>query len=233
MIAILPAAGLGTRMAEITGGRPKEMLPLKGIPVLQHVLDECYAGGCRECRVIGSPHKPEIPAYLAECLHSPYSYSEQLEARGLADAVRYGAIPAENALIPMPDTVYAQKAPTAVLAKLLQDGAWAAVAVHEVPGEQVERYGIVDFGEDGVVHSVIEKPTQSEAPSRYAIAGRFAFCQEAMEWLVEEAQLPNLTELIALGLSKARPVRAVIVEAEPFDCGSPEGYFAAVEELSS
>lgn len=229
MIAILPAAGLGTRMAEVTGGRPKEMLLLGGIPVMQRVIDECRRAGCKTVAIVGSPHKPEIAAYLAELADADLPYFEQIHPEGLADAVRKVNLPLEDTLIPMPDTVFLANPPSHLLARSLEEGAWAAVAVREVPVDQVERYGVVGFDPDGRVRQIVEKPAQEETPSRWAIAGRFALSAEAMALLRAMETATNLTDVLAEGLTRGETILAHPTQAEPFDCGSPEGYFAAVE----
>lgn len=226
---MLPAAGLGTRMAEVTGGRPKEMLPLGEIPVLQWVIDECRQAGCSTVAIVGSPHKPEIAAYLAELCDAGLPYFEQHQPNGLADAVRSANLPRSETLVPMPDTIFLTDSPSSSLAKKLQSGAWAAVAVREVPNEHVDRYGIVGFDSQGQVNAIVEKPEPAVAPSQWAIAGRFAFSAGAMDLLHEMTDVKNLTEVIAEGLRLGHPVSAVRTNSETFDCGSPEGYFAAVE----
>lgn len=238
MIAILPAAGLGTRMAEVTSGRPKEMLSLGGIPVLQWVIDECRAAGCQTVAIVGSAHKPEIAGYLAEFGDVDLPYFEQPAPKGLADAVRQSNLPPGDALIPMPDTIFLSHSPSAALAAQIRNGAWASVAVREVPLDQVDRYGIVAFEVEGRVTAVVEKPAPFDAPSRFAIAGRFALSGSAMELLYGKNPLPDrltLTDILAEGLSQGRLIEAVQVDpaAQFFDCGSPKGYFAAVEALAA
>jgi len=235
--AILPAAGLGTRMAEVTGGRPKEMLSLGGIPVLQWVIDECRQAGCETIGVVGSPHKPQIAGYLAEFGGADLPYFEQFEPRGLADAVRTANFPIAASLVPMPDTVFLEHAPSPALAAKIQAGAWAAVAVREIPLDQVGKYGIVAFDPSGQIVSIVEKPTPEEALSCFAIAGRFALSEQAMALLQSKDPLPEnwtLTDLLAECLATGERLEVVLVDPDAplFDCGSPEGYFAAVEALA-
>ena len=44
--AIIPLAGLGTRMLPLTSVMPKELMPINGKPNLQYILDECIDVGC-------------------------------------------------------------------------------------------------------------------------------------------------------------------------------------------
>ena len=46
--AIVPLAGLGTRLLPLTSVLPKELLPINGKPVLEYILDECLDSGIKE-----------------------------------------------------------------------------------------------------------------------------------------------------------------------------------------
>ena len=46
--AIIPLAGLGTRMLPLTSVMPKELIPINGKPNLQYILDECIDAGVKE-----------------------------------------------------------------------------------------------------------------------------------------------------------------------------------------
>ena len=46
--AIIPLAGLGTRMLPLTSVLPKELMPINGKPNLQYILEECIDAGVKE-----------------------------------------------------------------------------------------------------------------------------------------------------------------------------------------
>ena len=46
--AIIPLAGLGTRLLPLTSVFPKELLPINGKPGLEYILDECVDAGIKE-----------------------------------------------------------------------------------------------------------------------------------------------------------------------------------------
>lgn len=64
MKAVIPAAGLGTRMLPITKAIPKELLPIEGEPAIQRVLKEATNAGLREFIIVISPHKAVLRSYL-------------------------------------------------------------------------------------------------------------------------------------------------------------------------
>jgi UTP--glucose-1-phosphate uridylyltransferase len=64
--AVIPAAGLGTRLAPLTRHLPKELLPVGGKPMIRHTLEAYMASGIRRLAVIISPSKDLLRAYLSE-----------------------------------------------------------------------------------------------------------------------------------------------------------------------
>ena len=62
--AIIPLAGLGTRLLPLTSILPKELLPINGKPGLEYILDECINAGIKEIIFIISNKKKIIKKYF-------------------------------------------------------------------------------------------------------------------------------------------------------------------------
>ena len=62
--AIIPLAGLGTRLLPLTSVIPKELLPINGRPGLEYILDECIEAGIKEIIFIISNKKKIIKKYF-------------------------------------------------------------------------------------------------------------------------------------------------------------------------
>ena len=62
--AIIPLAGLGTRLLPLSSVIPKELLPINGKPGLQYILDECIEAGIKEIILIISKKKNMIKNYF-------------------------------------------------------------------------------------------------------------------------------------------------------------------------
>ena len=62
--AIIPLAGLGTRLLPLTSIIPKELLPINGKPGLEYILDECIDAGIKEVIFIISKKKQSIKKYF-------------------------------------------------------------------------------------------------------------------------------------------------------------------------
>ena len=75
--AIIPAAGLGTRLLPNTKSIPKEMLPLVDKPVLQYIVEEAVAAGIEQILIITNRGKNPIEDY--------FDYAPDLEERLIAD----------------------------------------------------------------------------------------------------------------------------------------------------
>ncbi len=62
--AIIPLAGLGTRLLPLTSVFPKELLPINGKPGIEYILDECIEAGVKEIIFIISNKKELIKKYF-------------------------------------------------------------------------------------------------------------------------------------------------------------------------
>ena len=62
--AIIPLAGLGTRLLPLTSVFPKELLPINGKPGIEYILDECLDSGIKEIIFIISKKKEMIRKYF-------------------------------------------------------------------------------------------------------------------------------------------------------------------------
>ena len=172
--AIVPAAGLGTRLLPATKSQPKEMLPVGRKPVVQYVVEELQAAGLRQILMItGRPKRaiedhfdsdPQLvsaleqagnEAVLADLAYlegkSRFFYTRQSTPRGLGHAVLLGADFADDDdfVVALGDSLIAAEDPAAPLRAMIKAhrdlGAAALVAVEKVPLEEAFRYGIVSI----------------------------------------------------------------------------------------
>ena len=98
--AVIPVAGLGTRLLPATRSQPKEMLPVLDKPVVQYVVEELVAAGIQRVLFVTGRRKraiedhfdadPELGSgQLIDSLE--IFYTRQARPAGLGDALRYGA----------------------------------------------------------------------------------------------------------------------------------------------
>ncbi|MDW3196902.1 MAG: UTP--glucose-1-phosphate uridylyltransferase GalU [Cytophagales bacterium] len=170
--AIIPAAGLGTRMLPATKSVPKEMLTIVDRPVIQYIVEEAIASGISEILMAISKGKKAIQDHFASDFpNAPYyeqkgkhevleklrglagdceiTFVEQEELKGLGDAVYCGKEFAGNDpfAVLLGDAICQSATDRPVLGQLIDvfdQQQSSVVAVQEVPLEKVSRYGIMD-----------------------------------------------------------------------------------------
>jgi UTP--glucose-1-phosphate uridylyltransferase len=126
------------------------------------------------------------------------------------------------------------------LAKMLQrfeQTGFSQVMVEPVPEQEVSKYGIVDCdgvkltaGQSTPMTAVVEKPVQAEAPSNFAVVGRYVLSADI--WPLLEKTPPGagdeiqLTDAIAM-LMQQQTVEAFHMSGRSHDCGDKLGYMKA------
>ena len=170
--AIVPAAGLGTRLLPATKSQPKEMLPVGRKPVMQYVVEELQSAGLTQILMITGRRKQAIEDHfdadpvllsaleqagnetmLAELSYiqrgSRFFYTRQSSPKGLGHAVGLGAefVDGQDCVVALGDSLIAAEHPAAPLRAMMEAHrvlkAAAVVAVEHVPLEETHRYGIV------------------------------------------------------------------------------------------
>jgi len=242
MVAILPAAGLGTRMAKLTGGTPKELVTLGRHSVLERVIDEAIVAGADEIVVVSSRSKPQIEEQIAEWRKGRFREANlrvayQDKPCGLSDAILSAQV-TDDALVMLADSVIFGNSPSPRMANLLEIGLAGCIAVEMVSDAEVHRYGMCEVDDVGTIRRIVEKPQPSQIVSRWAVAARYAFSAAVMSalphWLAEEAatrepgEIP-LTPLLIRAIADGAELKAVALQPDQkrVDCGTPEEYEAA------
>lgn len=172
--AIVPAAGLGTRLLPATKSQPKEMLPVGRKPVVQYVVEELQSAGLRQILIVTGRRKrtiedhfdpdPELVSMLKQAGNeslladldylegkSRFYYTRQSTPRGLGHAISLGADFVEDGdcVVALGDSTVAATDPAAPLRAMVEAyqhlNAAAMVAVEKVPREETFRYGIISI----------------------------------------------------------------------------------------
>jgi UTP--glucose-1-phosphate uridylyltransferase len=239
--AVVPVAGLATRLRPLSLGVPKGLLPVAGRPVIRHIVDELAAGGIeRVVLVTGGGHEG-FEAQFADTLRPEIAFAEQPRPLGLGDAILRAAPHLDGPVaIALGDALLGRGRPARVLQRLaaaVDAGATAAVAVEEVAAEDTARYGIVvpaDGGDPFPIAGVVEKPAPEVAPSRLAIAGRYVATPALLDALRNVA--PGAGGEIQLADALAALDGVVAVRLTPgeerLDVGNVPGYCAAFVEYA-
>ncbi len=262
---LFPVAGLGTRFLPVTKEIAKEMLPLVNRPIISYGVEEALASGCEDIVMITGRTKRSIENYfdrsfeLEEILKSrgklelyykiirisemaEIMYIRQREPLGLGHAVLCGepVCKGEYFGVILPDDVFVGDVPVlSQLVKVHERLGGSVVALEHVEDKDVSRYGIAsgEEKEPGIfrINDMIEKPKLADAPSRYAIMGRYVLSPEIFPLLhTQQAGAGGeiqLTDAIR-ELAKREPVWGVVYEGRRFDCGTQKGWLSANIQLA-
>jgi UTP--glucose-1-phosphate uridylyltransferase len=184
-IAVVPVAGLGSRLLPATKSQPKEMLPVGRKPVVQYVVDELTRVGLNQILFITGPGKSSIENHfdlnseltqilresgkeelLAELSYertsARYYYTRQRQLLGLGHAVLCAKSFVGNQpfVVALGDSIIGIHAESDVVKRMkkvfLEQQAAAVIAFEEVSREDVFRYGIAAPKENDDVFELLD-----------------------------------------------------------------------------
>lgn len=167
-VAVVPAAGLGTRFLPVTKSVPKELLPIIDTPALQLVIDEAASAGIEHVVLVSSRAKPGIETYvrpdaevvrrvrasgrddLADRLERVGSEIEisvvyQDEPRGLGHAVgcARGVVGEQPFAVMLPDELMGDSSLLSSLIDHVETSGVGAIGLMRVPKGEVGAYGVI------------------------------------------------------------------------------------------
>ncbi|NJE45911.1 UTP--glucose-1-phosphate uridylyltransferase GalU [Thermococcus sp. GR7] len=211
--AVIPAAGLGTRLLPATKSMPKEMLPIIDKPVIHYVVEEAIKAGIDDILIITGKGKRAIEDYFDRSFELEYYlkergkekelrqiekigemidiyYVRQKRPLGLGDAILHAEkhVNGEPFAVLLGDDIIVNKSPAiGQLIEVFEHFNASVLGVEKVSWDAVSKYGIVDAREiqKGLydVHDLIEKPSREKAPSNIAIVGRYILTPDVFDVL--------------------------------------------------
>ncbi len=246
-VAVIPAAGRGTRMRPATNAVPKALLTVVDRPSIQWVVEEAVRSGVTEVIVVVDPdtggmierHFADLPDTRGATVRSVV----QPEARGLGDAVLTSRVAVgkrpffvltADDLIRPGDSILDQ------LAGASGPGS-SVICVRRLPLEILPSKGVIAIGpqvEERVIRvaGAVEKPTVAAAPSRLCIQGRYLFSPDVFEELerVEpgyggEVQLTDAIDALA----RRGSCFGYVTDTQILDIGNPIGFLRANAVLAA
>jgi glucose-1-phosphate thymidylyltransferase len=181
MKGIVLAGGSGTRLYPITLAVSKQLMPVYDKPMVYYPLSTLISAGIREILIISTPNDlPHFQQLLGDGsqIGCSFTYKEQAEPRGLADAFIVGAdfIGSDKVAMVLGDNIFYGSQMNDKL-KEYTDPDGGIIFGYQV--SDPKRYGIVEFDKDNNVVSIEEKPDQPK--SHYAIPGLYFFDNEVVE----------------------------------------------------
>lgn len=211
--AIIPAAGLGTRMLPATKTVPKELLPLVDKPVIQYIIEEAVAAGIEDVLIVTNRTKSAIDDYfdyypeLEERLFKEGKEIELQEVRRAADLaniyfIRQKEIKGlghaiwrakhfvgnEPFAVLLGDDVMRSEIPViGQLIKATEQYDAPSIGVQQVSAEDISKYSSVQVNpltpRIFQINDMVEKPRPEQVFSHYAILGRYVLTPKIFDIL--------------------------------------------------
>ena len=201
--AILPVAGLGTRLLPATKAIPKEMFPVRNKPVVQYIVNEAMDAGIKKIIFVTAPNKTAIKKYFgvnkeleAELkknkktdllkkleetkLKNKPIFVVQKKPLGLGHAIlcTRRVIKNEPFAVLLPDMVMDSKVGCLKqMTEMYKKTGGNVIAVQKCNPDEVSNYGIIKkqkkINNGFVISDMVEKPNKKNAPSNLMINGRY------------------------------------------------------------
>jgi glucose-1-phosphate thymidylyltransferase len=182
MKGILLAGGSGTRLLPATGGVSKQLLPIYDKPMVYYPLSSLMLAGIRDILLISTPRDTPLFQHLlgdGNDLGLSIEYRVQAKPEGIAQAFLIAAdwIKGEPVALALGDNIfYGHGFPDSIRAAAARKTGATVIGYHV---HDPERYGVVEFDDQGQIRSIEEKPARPK--SNYAVTGLYFYDEQVVD----------------------------------------------------
>lgn len=263
--AVFPAAGFGTRFLPVTKAQPKEMLPIVDKPVIQYLVEEAVASGIEEIIIVTGRGKRAIEDHFDHSFELEHNLVEKgktgllKEVRHISDMAKFiyvrqplplgdghAILCAKEIIGNEPfavlfgdDLMRGTKPALKQLIDVFTKQKGSVVALEKIDKKDSEKYGMVDplkkNGRLAEIKSFVEKPRPKDAPSNFAIIGKYVLMPEIIPILekIKPGKDGEIRLIQALSeLLKQQNIYGYEVEGVRYDTGSKFGFLKATIDFA-
>jgi len=188
MKGIILAGGSGTRLYPITKAISKQLVPIYDKPMVYYPLSVLMLAGIQEVLIISTPEDlPRFEQLLGDGkeVGMKFEYIVQPSPDGLAQAFILGKdfIGDDDACLILGDNIYYGHGLPKMLSSAVENAANNKATVFGYHVHDPERYGVVDFDDEGSALSIEEKPTKPK--SSHAVTGLYFYPNDVVKKAAE------------------------------------------------
>jgi len=263
--AVIPAAGLGTRFLPATKAQPKEMLPIVDKPAIQYIVEEAVAAGIEDIIIISGRGKRAIEDHFDKSYElenmlkqknkiamleiveniskmANIYYVRQKEPSGLGHAIYIAKsfIGNEPFAVMLGDDIVMSKKPCiGQMMERYDELGNSIIGVQQVSREAVSSYGVIGGKKVSEklykISEMVEKPAPENAPSNFAIMGRYIINPEIFGCIERTKPGKNnevqLTDALAM-LLENQDIYGYEFTGQRYDVGNKLGFLKATVEFA-
>jgi len=265
--AIIPLAGLGTRLLPLSSVIPKELLPINGKPNLEYIMEECINAGIKHFIFVVPKNRTSIKKYFfndsfyrkiikkkkkdkrikrifqrIKKYQKMIKFVYQNKPEGTGDAIlkckKY--LRGTHFLMLLADDLIIKRNCSKEMIAIHKRTKASVIATKKVKKNTVSRWGILGFKKKYrnyfLINKVIEKPKISEAPSNYAIIGRYILPKKILSILKNQKKGKggeiHITDAIKTLVNRNEKFYGNIFKGKYIDCGTLEGFINSSVTIS-
>ena len=257
--AVILAGGLGTRMLPASKSLAKEMFPIIDKPILQILMEDLKDAGIKEILIVTSRGKeiieqhfdrdPELEQSLIkgnkselleqynQILEIPeIYYIRQKNRAGVADALSYAeSFVGNNPFVLLFGDGIVFNENNNIVKQLVDDyniNTNPVLITNPVNYSDVNKYGIIEPGENNYILKITEKPKPEEAKSNLAVTGHYLLNKKIFEIIKNTSVGANGEVCFVSCLNKLENLRYKVLEGKYFDTGNKIGYLTCIIEYA-
>jgi mannose-1-phosphate guanylyltransferase / phosphomannomutase len=221
------AGGEGSRLRPLTSRRPKPLVPVVGLPVMEHILDLLRAHGITDVVVTLAYLGAEIRNHFGDGsdFGMAIEYVVEDSPLGTAGSVRNAAHLLDDTFVVISGDALTDFDLTWAVAEHRRRGSHATLVLYSVPNPL--EYGVVVTDQDGAVRRFLEKPSWGEVFSDQANTGIYVIEPQVLDYVKPGMSYDWSQDVFPQMLRRREPLYGIVASGYWCDIGNIQSYLQA------